>query len=66
MLSVRLHDDELVGDLSEHIKRHFYNTADGCAKFEIRAAYPPRVLQSHLTLSEANLVPNGMVHAKAL
>ena len=65
-LSVRLYDDELVADLLEHIKRHFYNTGDGCATFEIRTAHPPRVLQAHWSLAEANLVPNGTVHAKAV
>ena len=32
-LSVRLYDDELVGDLIENIKRHFYNAGDGCPTF---------------------------------
>jgi hypothetical protein len=66
-LSVRLFNDELVGDLKEHVKRHFYNnSADSCPSFEVRAAYPPRALQGRLTLQEAGLVPNGIVHAMAV
>lgn len=66
-LSVRLYNDELVGDLCEHIKRHFYNfSEDGCPLFELRSAYPPKVLRGGLTLKEAGLVPNGIVHAKAV
>ena len=66
-LSVRLYNDELVGDLCEHIKRHFYNfSEDGCPLFELRSAYPPKVLRGGLTLKEAGLVPNGIVHTKAV
>jgi len=31
--------------------------------FDLRAAYPPRMLSNTMTLSEAGLVPNGTVHA---
>jgi len=34
--------------------------------FELRNAYPPRILLDEMTLKEEGLVPNGTVHAKLL
>ena len=66
-LSLRLYTDELVEDLYEHIKRHFYNVSeDGCPLFELRSGFPPKTLSGQNTLQEAGLVPNGIAHAKAI
>lgn len=35
-------------------------------RFELRSAYPPRVLQDSETLGDAGLVPNGTVHVHML
>lgn len=63
-LSVMLYTDELVGDLFEHIKRHFYNASTDCPLFELRSGFPPKVLRGANTLQEAGFVPNGIAHAK--
>ena len=34
--------------------------------FELRAAYPPRILDDALTMAEAGLVPNGTIHARKI
>ena len=34
--------------------------------FELRSAYPPRVLVDSMTLLEAGLIPNGTIHARKL
>ena len=34
--------------------------------FELRAAYPPRILDDALTMTEAGLVPNGTIHARKI
>jgi hypothetical protein len=37
-----------------------------CDLFELRSAYPPRLLTDSMTLEEAGLLPNGTVHARRL
>lgn len=34
--------------------------------FELRSAYPPRILLDSMTLQEAELIPNGTVHARKI
>jgi hypothetical protein len=35
-------------------------------RFELRSAFPPRLLTDSMTLEEAGLVPNGTIHARRL
>lgn len=81
-LMATMYAQDTIGDLKQQIERHFggVSLSDGvggsprCSPrgksrlrpFEMRSAYPPRLLQETLTLQEAGLVPNGTVHAKAV
>eukprot|EP00607_Mallomonas_marina_P003623 CAMPEP_0182439764 /NCGR_PEP_ID=MMETSP1167-20130531/86634_1 /TAXON_ID=2988 /ORGANISM="Mallomonas Sp, Strain CCMP3275" /LENGTH=354 /DNA_ID=CAMNT_0024633533 /DNA_START=710 /DNA_END=1774 /DNA_ORIENTATION=- len=52
-----------VGSIHSEIKRHF---GESCPQFELRSAYPPRVLPENWSLEKAELRPNGTVHAKSI
>ena len=85
-LQAKMFPDELVGDVREHVTRHFAqaqakannncganggngngNALPGSVPaFELRAAYPPRRLDDHMTLDEAGLRAGGVVHAKKI
>jgi len=53
-----------VGDIRSELRRHFGSayTED----YEIRSVYPSRILPHDMSLQEAQLLPNGTVHAKRL
>jgi hypothetical protein len=34
--------------------------------FELRSAYPPRILPDSMSLKEAGLIPNGTIHARKI
>lgn len=43
-----------------------YWTEEQAQSFELRSAFPPKILENSATLAEVGLVPNGTVHAKLL
>jgi hypothetical protein len=56
-----------VGQLRDSIVQHFQGTGTAIEfAFELRSAFPPRVLELNLSLKEAGLAPNGTVHARKL
>jgi UBX domain len=57
--------DDCVGDIRREIERHL-DTCDGggIREYELRSAYPPRVLSDQMSLLEAGLIPNGTIHAR--
>lgn len=65
-LQAKMFPGDIVGDVREHIRRHFATSAGAAEEvgFELRAAYPPRLLADSMTLDEAGLVPTGVVHAR--
>lgn len=72
VLQAKLFMNDIVGDLREHIRRHVVSNTEELLgreemfEFELRAAYPPRVLCDSMTLEEAGLVPSGVVHTRRL
>ena len=77
ILQAKMFQGDVIGDVREHIRRHLstltLDRAGQCAGgldeevvFELRAAYPPRLLEDHMTLEEAGLVPTGVVHARRI
>ena len=75
VLQAKMFPGDIVGDVREHVTRHFRTAAAAAGpgavaavpEFELRAAYPPRRLDDSMTLEEAGLSPGGgVVHAKRL
>jgi len=70
----KMYSYETIGDLKSYIIQHFTsslstvaaNKASNNLEFEIRSAYPSKVLGSFLSLQEAGLIPNGTVHARKI
>ena len=59
----KMEETDTIGDLkSELMKCKDFITTDDA--FQFRSAYPPRILKDSMTLKEADLVPNGTVHAQ--
>jgi UBX domain-containing protein 11 len=57
--------DDCVGDIRREIERHLDTLDDGgIREYELRSAYPPRVLSDQMSLLEAGLIPNGTIHAR--
>ena len=71
MLLVVLFESDCVGDIKKEILKHtlsatYGGTAQLQVDYELRSAYPPRVLADIMTLKSAGLVPNGTIHARAI
>jgi hypothetical protein len=63
VLIAKMFAEDKIGDIRTAIKAHL---DDGkCPEFELRSAYPPRALSDETTLVEAQLVPNGTLHARS-
>ena len=65
VLVVKVPYNGCVGEIRQDIIRHFGASAP-VPDFELRSAYPPRLLTDNMTLEEAGLLPNGTVHAKRI
>ena len=68
--------NDTVESIRKEIIAHARNLQD-CARtlaesdckainFELRSAYPPRILLDSMSLEEAELIPNGTVHARRI
>jgi hypothetical protein len=62
VIKAKFFASDLIGEVKEAIKKHFGGFK--CDDFDLRSAYPPRVLLDFTTLQEAGLVPNGTLHAR--
>ena len=61
-----LFTDDCVGDIRKEIKKHLDTVGGGVVReYELRSAYPPRVLSDQMSLLEAGLIPNGTIHARS-
>ena len=64
---IHLYEKHLVDDLKIAILQHFTGEDNSVSyEFELRSAFPPRVLPWNITLKDAGLTPNGTVHARKL
>ena len=66
---LKLPEDSHIFDLRNMISEYFAKESFDSSqipKFELRSAFPPRVLTDMLSMNEAGLVPNGTIHAKIL
>jgi len=61
-LVVPMFETQTIGDLRQLLVTHGTSLGEDVDMFEIRNAYPQRLLNDALTLTEAGLVPNGTVH----
>jgi hypothetical protein len=65
-----MYEDDLIRDVRNEITTYieknpeFYDSE--IREFELRSAYPPRVLTDLLTLAEAKLVPNGTIYLRVI
>ena len=55
---------DVIGDIRQLLLE--YSGSGPVDGFELRAAYPPRILDDTLTMTEAGLVPNGTIHARKM
>ena len=55
---------DVIGDIRRLLLE--YSGSTSVEGFELRAAYPPRILDDALTMTEAGLVPNGTIHARKI
>jgi len=73
MLIVKVPVNSIVNDIKREVRNHFKssdmsnsNGSTECPNFELRSAYPPRLLPDDMSLEEAGLIPNGTVHARKI
>lgn len=67
---VKMYEDALIRDVRNEITIYIENHPEfhesEVREFELRSAYPPRILTDLLTLSEAKLVPNGTIYLRVI
>jgi hypothetical protein len=56
-----MYEDDNIGDIRKELEKY-----NGTETFELRSAYPPRVLSDSMSLKEAGLIPNGTIHARKI
>lgn len=57
---------ELKGDILRHVASQGAAVSEDRKRLELRCVHPMRVLLDGMTVMEANLVPNGTVHARLI
>jgi hypothetical protein len=55
--------DDTIGDLRKLLVTSLPAT-EHTSSFELRAAFPPNLLDDSLSMMEAGLTPNGVVHCR--
>ena len=76
-IQMKMFSTDLIGDIREYLTRYWISRQEAEEKyndnleglierFELRSAFPPRLLTDSMTLEEAGLVPNGTIHARRL
>ena len=76
-IQMKMFSTDLIGDIREYLTRYWIsrqtaeeksnsNVEGLVERFELRSAFPPRLLTDSMTLEEAGLVPNGTIHARKI
>eukprot|EP01038_Epipyxis_sp_PR26KG_P012841 gene12841-17215_t len=70
IMVAKMFENDTIKDLKNEIIFHLKSNNDMNSltesQFELRSAYPPRLLDDNLTMKDAGLSPNGTVHARLL
>lgn len=61
LILATMFEDDKIGDVRRELEK--YNDTEN---FELRSAYPPRILSDTMSLKDAGLIPNGTIHARKI